>query len=294
MVFLTRETEKRNTASVGIDAKSVSEILRIFNDMDKKIATVIGAELPGIEKAVQLIMETIKKGGNVYIVGAGTSGRLGVIEASEIPPTFGLAPARFRGLIAGGDTALRYSIEAAEDDLWRGGDDLTTAGFKGGDLVIGVTASGSTPYVLGAVEKAHSLGAKTIGVSCNHDAVLSGLVDASVEVVVGPEIVAGSTRMRAGTSQKMVLNMMTTTALIKLGYVYDGYMVGVQASNQKLKNRSIGMVTEITSASEAVARNALEASDWDVRVATVHLMTGLSINESKKRLETETVREILR
>ena len=226
-------------------------------------------------------------------MGAGTSGRLCVLEASEIPPTFGLPSERIRGVIAGGDKAIRFSVEAAEDDRLKVGEELLGLGLCQDDMVIGVTASGSTPFVLGAVEKAREIGAKTVGVSCNHDTLLSEIVDVGIGVVVGAEIVAGSTRMRAGTAQKMVLNMITTTAMMKLGLVYDGYMVGVQASNSKLKERSKRMVSAITGASTKTTSKALEASSWDIRVAIVHILTGLSVEDAKRRLGEQGIREII-
>ena len=290
---MTKVTEERNPASIGIDVKPIADILRLINALDKKIPEAIEAEIPRITKAAELVYSTLKQGGNIFLVGAGTSGRLCVLEASEIPPTFGLASERIRGVIAGGEKAIRVSVEAAEDDRVKAGEELLGLGLSQKDMVVGVTASGSTPFVLGAVEKAREIGAKSAGVSCNRDTVLSGLVDVGIEVVVGAEIVAGSTRMRAGTAQKMVLNMMTTAAIMKLGLVYDGYMVGVQASNSKLKERSTRMVSEITGASLETVSHALEASSWDVRVALVHILTGLSIDESKKRLGEQSVREII-
>ncbi|RLI02583.1 N-acetylmuramic acid 6-phosphate etherase [Candidatus Bathyarchaeota archaeon] len=290
---MTKLTEERNPVSVGIDAKPIGEILRIINDQDKMIPLAIEAEIPHIEKAAEHVYSTLREGGNVFLVGAGTSGRLCVLEASEIPPTFGLPSERIRGVIAGGDKAIRFSVEAAEDDRLKVGEELLGLGLCQDDMVIGVTASGSTPFVLGAVEKAREIGAKTVGVSCNHDTLLSEIVDVGIGVVVGAEIVAGSTRMRAGTAQKMVLNMITTTAMMKLGLVYDGYMVGVQASNSKLKERSKRMVSAITGASTETTSKALEASRWDIRVAIVHILTGLSVEEAKRRLGEQGIREII-
>ena len=290
---MTKLTEERNPVSVGIDAKPIGEILRIINDQDKMIPLAIEAEIPHIEKAAEHVYSTLREGGNVFLVGAGTSGRLCVLEASEIPPTFGLPSERIRGVIAGGDKAIRFSVEAAEDDRLKVGEELLGLGLCQDDMVIGVTASGSTPFVLGAVEKAREIGAKTVGVSCNHDTLLSEIVDVGIGVVVGAEIVAGSTRMRAGTAQKMVLNMITTTAMMKLGLVYDGYMVGVQASNSKLKERSKRMVSAITGASTETTSKALEASSWDIWVAIVHILTGLSVEEAKRRLGEQGIREII-
>jgi N-acetylmuramic acid 6-phosphate etherase len=290
---MSRITEQRNPASKRIEEKHVLKILEIINSEDAKITKAIHVQLPQIEAAVEKIIVTIKSGGNVYLVGAGSSGRLCVLEASEIPPTFGVAPDRIRSVIAGGVEAIYSSIEGAEDDRVKAAHEMETLELDESDLVIGVAASGSTSYVLGAVEKAGELGAQTVGLSCNPDAPLSRLADIGIEVVVGPEIVAGSTRMRAGTAQKMVLNMMTTTAMMKLGLVYDGYMVGVQATNSKLKERSKRIVAEITGATLEAVGGALEAAGWDVRVALILLLTDLSSEEAVAELKTHTLRQII-
>jgi len=290
---MSRVTEFRNPASKGIDEKSIREILEIINAEDARIAEVIHDQLPSIEKAVEEIAATIKSGGCVYLAGAGSSGRLCVLEASEIPPTFGLPPERIKALIAGGMPAIVGSVEAAEDNQVKGGMDIEELGMNASDLVIGVAASGSTPYVLGVIEKAKEFGAFTVGVSCNSGTPLSRLADIAVEVVVGPEVVSGSTRMKAGTSQKMVLNMMTTTAMIRLGLVYDGWMVGVQASNSKLKERSRRIVAEITGTSEVESGEALQAAGWDVRVAVILLLTCLNPAEAGEALKTRSLRQII-
>nr|MBC8462777.1 N-acetylmuramic acid 6-phosphate etherase [Candidatus Bathyarchaeota archaeon] len=196
-------------------------------------------------------------------------------------------------VIAGGVKAIYTSIEGAEDDSLNGVQEMEKLGLKENDLFIGVAASGSTPFVLGAVVKARQLGVNTIGFSCNNGTPLSQLVDTAIEVVVGPEVVAGSTRMKAGSAQKMVLNMMTTTAMIRLGYVYDGLMVGVQATNSKLKERSKRIVAEITGASLREAERALEDADWDVRVAVLLTLTDMRREEAVKELETRTLRQIM-
>ena len=210
---MSKGTEQRNIASKGIDERPTREILEIINREDEKISRAIYAQLSQIESAVGDIVATIKRGGSVYLVGAGSSGRLCVLEASEIPPTFGLSPDRIAAVIAGGVKAIYTSVEGAEDDSLNGVVEMEKLGLKESDLFIGVAASGSTPFVLGAVVKAKQLGVPTIGFSCNKGTPLSQLVDTAIEVVVGPEVVAGSTRMKAGTAQKMVLNMMTTTGL---------------------------------------------------------------------------------
>jgi N-acetylmuramic acid 6-phosphate etherase len=286
-------TEQRNPASKGIDKNSVRDILEIINHEDMKIATAIQSQLPQIEDAVLKIISTLQSGRNVYLVGAGSSGRLCVLEASEIPPTFGFSPDRIRVVIAGGVEAFYASIEAVEDDKASAAIEMEHVGVKHSDLVIGVAASGSTPFVLGAIEKAKELGAHTVGLSCNKDTPLSRLADTTIEIIVGPEIVAGSTRMKAGTAQKMVLNMMTTTAMMKLGLVYDGYMIGVQATNKKLKDRSKRILAEITGVSQDKIETLLRLTNWDVRVALIVIMTDLSPEDAAKELETHTLREIL-
>ena len=290
---MSRVTERRNPASRGIDEKSILEILEIINAEDANITEAIHEQLPNIGKAVEKIVATIKSGGCMYLAGAGSSGRLCVLEASEIPPTFGLPPDRIKALIAGGMPAIVGSVEAAEDDRVKGGRDIEALGVGSSDLVIGVAASGSTPYVLGVIEEVKKRGASTVGFSCNKDTQLSRLADISIEVVVGPEVVSGSTRMKAGTSQKMVLNMMTTTAMIRLGLVYDGWMVGVQASNSKLKERSRRIVSEITGASDVEVGEALQAAGWDVRVAVILLLTDLSPAEGVEALKTRSLRQII-
>ena len=290
---MSKVTEQMNIASKGIDERPIREILEIINKEDEKISRAIYAQLSQIESAVGDIVATIRRGGRVYLVGAGSSGRLCVLEASEIPPTFGLPPDRIAAVIAGGVKAIYTSIEGAEDDSLNGVLEMEKLGLKESDLFIGVAASGSTPFVLGAVVKAKQLGATTVGFSCNKGTPLSQLVDTAIEVVVGPEVVAGSTRMKAGSAQKMVLNMMTTTAMIRLGYVYDGLMVGVQATNSKLKERSKRIMAEITGVPLGEAEEALEAAEWDVRVAVLLTLTDMRREEVVKELETRTLRQIM-
>ena len=290
---MSRVTEKRNIASKGIDERPIREILEIINKEDQKISQAIHSQLSQIEAAVQGIVTAIKAGGSVYLVGAGSSGRLCVLEASEIPPTFGLPPEKISAVIAGGVKAIYTSVEAAEDDSLNGVQEMEKLGLKENDIVIGVAASGSTPFVMGSIVKARQLGVTTVGLSCNNGTPLSQLVDTAIEVVVGPEVVAGSTRMKAGTAQKMVLNMMTTTAMIRLGYVYDGYMVGVQSTNIKLKERSKGIVADITGEPLSEAERALEATEWDVRAAILLTLTDMTPEEAARELGTRTLRQLL-
>lgn len=291
---MSRVSERLNPRSRGIDAKTIAEVLEIINGEDSRVAGAVASQLVEIERAVELTVSTLRGGGRVFLVGAGTSGRLCVLEAAEIPPTYGLPSENFQAVIAGGHEAVFRSVEAAEDEAEEAHRDLTRLGLGGADLVVGVSASGFTPYVLGAVEYARSLGAQTVGVTNNEDTPLSGLVDVAIEAVVGPEVVAGSTRMKAGTSQKMVLNMMTTAAMVKLGLVHDGYMVGVQASNRKLVDRSIGMLTEITGVDRTEAENHLIAAEGDVRVAILLASTDMTPDEARLALDGwVSLREIL-
>lgn len=291
---MSRVSERLNPRSRGIDAKTIAEVLEIINGEDSRVAGAVASQLAEVERAVELTVSTLRGSGRVFLVGAGTSGRLCVLEAAEIPPTYGLPSENFQAVIAGGHEAVFRSVEAAEDEAEDAEEDLVHLGLGKADLVVGVSASGFTPYVLGAVEYARSLGAHTVGVTNNEDTPLSGLVDVAIEAVVGPEVVAGSTRMKAGTSQKMVLNMMTTAAMVKLGLVHDGYMVGVQASNRKLVDRSIGMLTEITGVDRTEAENHLIAAEGDVRVAILLASTDMTPDEARLSLEGwVSLREIL-
>ena len=291
---MSRVSERLNPRSRGIDAKTIAEVLEIINGEDSRVAGAVASQLAEVERAVELTVSTLRGGGRVFLVGAGTSGRLCVLEAAEIPPTYGLPSENFQAVIAGGHEAVFRSVEAAEDEAEDAEEDLTRLDLGKADLVVGVSASGFTPYVLGAVEYARSLGAHTVGVTNNEDTPLSGLVDVTIEAVVGPEVVAGSTRMKAGTSQKMVLNMMTTAAMVKLGLVHDGYMVGVQASNRKLVDRSIEMLTEITGVDRTEAENLLIATEGDVRVAILLASTDMTPDEARASLEGwVSLREIL-
>jgi len=291
---MSRVSERLNPRSRGIDAKTTAEVLEIINDEDSRVASAVASQLAEVKRAVELTVSTLRGVGRVFLVGAGTSGRLCVLEAAEIPPTYGLPSENFQAVIAGGHEAVFRSVEAAEDEAEDAEVDLTRLGLGKADLVVGVSASGFTPYVLGAVEYARSRGAHTVGVTNNEDTPLSGLVDVAIEAVVGPEVVAGSTRMKAGTSQKMVLNMMTTAAMVKLGLVHDGYMVGVQASNRKLVDRSIGMLTEITGVDGTEAENHLIAAEGDVRVAILLASTDMTPDEARLALDGwVSLREIL-
>jgi N-acetylmuramic acid 6-phosphate etherase len=255
----------------------------------------VSAQLPAIEKAIEKVIDTIRRGGRIFMVGAGTSGRLCVLEAAEVPPTFGVPPGLFQGVVAGGVPALSGPVEAAEDDPEAALAELQRRDLRSLDLLLGVAASGGTPYTLGAVRYAREVGAATVGLSCNAGSELSQLVDAPIEVVVGPEAVAGSTRMKAGTAQKMVLNMVTTAAMIRLGRVHDGYMVSAQATNTKLADRSRRTLSSLTGLASLDAERALKLAGGNLRVALVMTLTGAEADEAREALEGwVSVREALR
>ena len=278
-------TEDRNPASIGIDAKAVEEILRIINEEDRKVAEEIAGQLQNIAAAVDALAGTIQKGGRVFFVGAGTSGRLGVIEAAELPPTFGVSPDGFIAVIAGGPEAVFRSVEAAEDDEAAGREALEEHGLTGEDIVVALSASGRTPFVAGALRKAGEVDARTISILCNRGSPIEGLSEVPIVVETGPEVVAGSTRMKAGTAQKLVLNMLTTAAMIRLGRVHDGYMIGVQPTSRKLKNRAIRMVGEIAGVEPEAAEESLVRAGWDPKVAIMMIRTGLSPAEAREALD---------
>jgi len=283
--MMVRITEERNPNSIGIDEKSVDEILRIINAEDQKVPTAVSAQIPVISEVVEAIATTISRGGRVFFAGAGSSGRIGVAEAAEISPTFGLPPEVVQGVMAGGRDAVFGSFEVSEDDEPAGTRMLEERGFDGDDLLVALSASGRTPYALGALEKAGEVGARTVAVTCNPEAPMNRLADIPIVVNVGPEVVAGSTRMKAGTAQKLVLNMLTTAAMIRLGRVYDGLMIGVQPTNEKLRERATRIIETIAEVSTEAAARALEEAQGDVRVAIVVAKTRESPEESRRMLE---------
>lgn len=269
-------TEQVNPASREIDARSTVEMLEIINQEDQKIAGAVEAEIPVIATAVDAIAEVIRKGGRLFYIGAGTSGRLGVLDAAECPPTFHVSRDLVQGIIAGGEAALARATEATEDDPAAGKRDLMARGFTPRDALIGIAASGRTPYVLGAVAAARELGALTIGISCTPDSELSRAVKIAITPLVGPEVIAGSTRMKAGTATKLVLNMITTAVMIRLGYVYGNLMVNVQPKNSKLEDRAKRIIAESAGVSYEQAGELLGKSAGNVKVAIV--MSRLAID----------------
>ncbi|MBU5343359.1 MULTISPECIES: N-acetylmuramic acid 6-phosphate etherase [Bacillaceae] len=281
---LTLLTEMRNEQSENLHEFSTFEIIQLMNEEDKKVAFVVEKALPQISIAVSKMVEVIENGGKIVYFGAGTSGRLGVLDASECPPTFGVSPELFKGIIAGGDEALRNAIENAEDNVEAGKQDVQLHVTEK-DLVVGIASSGYTPYVLGAVEFAKERGIPTIGISCNESTKLSSLVDIAIELPVGPEVVTGSTRLKAGTAQKMVLNMLSTATMIRTGKVYKNLMINVQATNQKLKNRSIRIIQEITGTDEQTAKKTSERAKGDTRVAILMLLFQVDYITAKQTID---------
>ena len=278
-------TEQRNPASYQIDTKSTAEILTIINNEDKKVPEAVAQAIPQLTRLVDRAVEVFQKGGRLFYLGAGTSGRLGVLDASECPPTYGVSPDMVQGFIAGGDAALRRSIEGAEDDENHGIDQLRGAGFSASDMLVGITASGSAPYVLGALRYARSLGSPTGAISCNKDSRTFELADYPIYLPVGPEIVTGSTRMKSGTAQKLALNMITTTAMIRLGKVYNNFMIDLMPVNAKLVERSKRLINEITGCGESRAARIFEDSGRKIRTAVIMASLEVSKEEAEVLLK---------
>ena len=277
-------TEQQNPASADIDMLDTEGMLRVINDEDARIAAAVRAEIPAIARAVDAIVSRIEQGGRLIYIGAGTSGRLGVLDASECPPTFNTPPDLVVGVIAGGDHALRHPVEAVEDQEESGATALNELHVSDRDAVVGIAASGRTPFVLGAVARARELGAVTIGISNTENSRLSAAVDIPITPVAGPEILSGSTRMKAGTAQKLVLNMLSTGAMIRLGKTYGNLMVDMQSTNAKLRRRAVGIVQRVTGIDEVSAAEALKAAGGDVKTAIVMNRLAVSRDAAQERL----------
>jgi N-acetylmuramic acid 6-phosphate etherase len=262
-------TEQINPESRHLDEFSTVRVLEVMNAADARVAAAVAQEIPRIAAAADAIASALEQGGSVVYIGAGTSGRLGVLDAAECPPTFGVPPELVRGIIAGGERALAHSLEGIEDDPEAGARDLEAAGFGVGDALVGISASGRTPYVLGAVGKARQLDALTCGISCVRDSELSRVVQYPIEPVPGPEILTGSTRLRAGTATKLILNMISTAVMVKLGHVYGNLMVNVQPTNQKLEDRARRIIQEATGVTYAQAAELLDRAGRSVRIAII-------------------------
>lgn len=278
-------TETRNPKTLELDAMSTTDILHVMNEEDRLLAEAIAKELGPIEKAVETIAASFEKGGRLIYVGAGTSGRLGLLDAVECPPTFGTVPEQVVGLLAGGHKAFVKAVEGAEDSKELGRGDLEVIKLTDKDTVVGIAASGRTPYVVGALEYANSVGAPTVALACNKESEIGRVSKIVIEVVPGPEILTGSTRLKAGTVQKMVLNMLSTVSMIRVGKVYKNLMVDVQQTNEKLHVRAENIVMEITSCDRVEARNYLKESEGSVKVAIIMYLVGCKKEEALEKLE---------
>jgi N-acetylmuramic acid 6-phosphate etherase len=282
MDYLT--TEQNNPDSVAIDQMDPIEIARLMNREDQKVIVAVEKVLPAIAQAIDLVTKRVEKGGRLIYIGAGTSGRLGVLDASECPPTFNTPPSLVVGLIAGGHRALTTAIEGAEDNSQAGAEDLRGVELNPSDVVCGIASSGRTPYVLGALAYARTIQAATIGVTCNQASELTAVCDVLVAPIVGPEILSGSTRLKAGTATKMVLNMISTGTMVRIGKTYGNWMVDLRATNVKLKDRSIRIVSGITGLGRNEAELLLGTCDGEVKTAIVSHTLGISKHAAQERL----------
>ncbi|MDG2918156.1 N-acetylmuramic acid 6-phosphate etherase [Bisgaard Taxon 10/6] len=268
-------TEQRNADSMDIDRLNACEIVKIINREDQRVPLAVERCLPQIAQAVEKIVAAFRRGGRLIYIGAGTSGRLGVLDASECPPTYGVSPDMVVGIIAGGEQALRRPIEGAEDNPQQGQTDLEKIRFSAKDVLVGIAASGRTPYVIGALNYAKSLNAVTIAVASNPGSAMAKIADIAIETVVGQEVLTGSSRMKSGTAQKLVLNMLTTASMILMGKCYQNLMVDVQASNEKLRARALRIVMQATECSEETAQQTLQRADNNAKLAIMMILSGL-------------------
>lgn len=278
-------TEQRNPNSMHVDSLSALEIVQLMNKEDKQVPLAIEKCLPQIAQAVECIVAAFQQGGRLVYIGAGTSGRLGVLDASECPPTFGVSPEMVKGIIAGGERALRHPIEGAEDSKTHAVVDLQTIQFSSKDVLVGIAASGRTPYVIGALEYAKSLGSVTVSIASNPNSAMANIVDIAIDTVVGPEVLTGSSRLKSGTAQKLVLNMLTTASMILMGKCYQNLMVDVQASNEKLKARAIRIVIQATDCDKALAEETLKQADQNAKLAIMMILSGLDRAQAEALLE---------
>ena len=278
-------TEQRNPNSMHVDSLSALEIVRLMNEEDKQVPVAIEKCLPQIAQAVECIVAAFQQGGRLVYIGAGTSGRLGVLDASECPPTFGVSPEMVKGIIAGGERALRHPIEGAEDSKAQAVVDLQIIQFSSKDVLVGIAASGRTPYVIGALEYAKSLGSVTVSIASNPNSAMANIVDIAIDTVVGPEVLTGSSRLKSGTAQKLVLNMLTTASMILMGKCYQNLMVDVQASNEKLKARAIRIGMQATDCDKALAEETLKQADQNAKLAIMMILSGLDRAQAEALLE---------
>ncbi|MFW5438063.1 N-acetylmuramic acid 6-phosphate etherase [Paenibacillus apiarius] len=277
-------TEQRNPRTMNIDQMSTRDILNVIHQEDRSVMEAVYRVLPQVEEAVESVHASLKNKGRLFYVGAGTSGRLGFVDAAECPPTYSTPPEWIQAVIAGGNGAVYAAVEGAEDDEEQGAEDLRQRSLSHSHVVIGIAASGRTPYVIGALNYARSIGAATIALSSNERAAISRAADIAIEALVGPEVVTGSTRMKAATAHKMILNMISTSVMIKLGKVYENLMVDLNASNYKLQERARGIVMTVTGADYKTAEQTLALADQEVKTAIVMLEAGLDAREARERL----------
>ena len=278
------QTEQRNPRSMHIDRMNTLEMVRVINQEDQLVAAAVEAELEHVAAAVDVIFQKLHEGGRLIYIGAGTSGRLGVLDASECPPTYGVDPGMVVGLIAGGPSAVTQAIEGAEDKPELGVEDLKSIHFSSRDVLVGIAASGRTPYAIGAMDYAHSLGAPVIAVVCCANSEMSRHADITIAPTPGPEVVTGSSRMKSGTAQKMVLNMLSTASMIKLGKVYENLMVDLKPTNEKLVQRAVRIVCSATGAGEDAARSALNECGMHCKTAIVMLLMGMNADQAREAL----------
>jgi len=278
-------TEQENPNTLNLSELPLAEIVRLMNEEDCLVAPAVRLVLPAIEKATERIVSRLSKGGRLFYIGTGTSGRLGVLDAAECPPTFGVAPELVQAVIAGGYEACHHAVEASEDDSKAGADDLRQRRFTKDDALVGVAASGRTPYTVGAIKYARELGALTVAVTCVPGSPITKAAEISIVPVVGPEVIAGSTRLKAGSAQKMVLNMLSTATFVKLGYVTGNRMTNLQTRNAKLRERAVRIIVAETGLTEEAAGQTLQAAEGDLRVALVMSKTGCTLRAAKDALE---------
>ncbi len=278
-------TEGRNKNSMNIDTLSTLELVKVINEEDKKVAEAVEVELYNIAKSIDKIVESFKNGGRLVYIGAGTSGRLGILDASECPPTYGTSPEMVIGIIAGGEKAILKAVENAEDNEELCVEDLKKINFNKKDILVGIAASGRTPYVMGGLKYANNIGATTVGISCNPDSIIAKTALIAISPIVGPEVVTGSSRMKAGTAQKFILNMLTTGSMIKMGKVYSNLMVDVEATNLKLVERQGKIVVDATGCSKEEAEVALSKCDRHCKTAIFMILSGKNVEEAKEILK---------
>jgi N-acetylmuramic acid 6-phosphate etherase len=290
-----RRTEHRNPASRGLDRLPTKAILRLMNREDRKVAVSVGREIPSIARAVDAIVNSVRRGGRLIYVGAGSSGRLAVLDAAECPPTFGVSPATVQAVIAGGRKAVSGAVEGAEDSERNAVRDLRARKLARNDVVVGIAASGTTPYVLSALAFARKRGATTVAVTSNRKAPIARDAQIVIATDAGPEILTGSTRLKAGTSQKLVLNMLSTAAMVRLGHAYDNLMIDLALTNDKLRQRGLRILAEASGADPSAAKHALRQSRHDLRVALVMLKNGIEAQAARVRLAlaNENLRQAL-